>query len=157
MNVCTTNRLKRFEQLYQTQSLVKYFGLKHNYDVFEIVPTKTDNKIILNIQVMKQHYHDFKHLPSDISNLISEYLPEYIHICVEITFPYDYPFKRSIYTLLSTKSNLVNFPLSINRYYATIVDNHNLQYKREWTPAMDIDKDILYFICRINHFEYLIL
>ena len=139
-----------------SQSLVKYFGLKHNYDVFEIVPQKTDtNKLTLNIQVVKKHYHDFKYLPSDISNFISEYLPEYIYICVEITFPSEYPFKPPIYTLLSTKYN-IKLPISIDRYYATIVDNHNLQYKREWTAAMDIEKDILYFICRINHFEYLL-
>jgi hypothetical protein len=154
MNLSMNNRFKRFENLYQTQPLVKYFGLKHKYDVFKIVPQKTDiNKLTLNIQVVKNHHHDFNYLPSDISNLISEYLPEYISICVEITFPYDYPFKPPIYTLVSTKSNL---PIPIDSYYANIVDNHNLQYKREWTPAMDIEKDILYFICRINHFEYLL-
>jgi len=157
MNVSIINRFKRFENIYQKQSLVKYFGLKHNYDVFEIVPQKKDmNKIELHIQVVKKHYHDFKYLPSDISHIISEYLPEYISICVEITFPPDYPFKPPIYTLLSTKSNLVNFYLSIDRYYDSIVEKHNLQYKREWSPAIDIEKDILYFICRINHFEYML-
>jgi hypothetical protein len=157
MNVSISNRFKRFEDIYQRQSLEKYFGLKHNYDVFKFVPQKTDiNKLTLDIQVVKNHYHDFNYLPSDISNIISEYLQEYIYICVEITFPSDYPFKPPMYTLLSTKYNIVKFPISIDRYYATIVDNHNLQYKREWTPAMDIDKDILYFICRINHFEYLL-
>ncbi len=151
------SRFKRFEQLYQTYPLVKYFELKHNYDVFEIVPQKTDmDKLTLHIKVVKKHYHNFKYLPSDINNLISEYLPEYIYICVEITFPPDYPFKPPIYTLLSTKYNIVNYIISIDSYYASIVDNHNLQYKREWTPAMDIEKDVLSFICRINHFEYLL-
>jgi ubiquitin-protein ligase len=151
------SRFKRFEQIYQTHPLVKYFGLKHNYDVFEIVPQKTDmDKLSLHVQVVKNHYHHFNHLPSDINNVISEYLQEYITICFEITFPYDYPFKPPIYTLVSTKSNLVHFPLSIDGYYASIVERHNLQYAREWTPAMDIEKDVLYFICRINHFEYLL-
>lgn len=150
-------RFKRFESAYQTQSLEKYFGLNHNYDVFKIVPQKTDiNKLVLNIHVEKKHYHDFKQLPSDISDLISEYLPDYLTFCVEITYPYEYPFKPPIYQLQSIKYNLVNRPISIDKYYATIVNNHNVQYKREWSPAIDIEHDILYFICRINHFEYLL-
>jgi hypothetical protein len=150
-------RFKRFEHAYQTQSLDKYFGLKHNYDVLTIVPKKIDvNKLALYIKVVKNYYYDFKDLPSDISNLISDYLPEYLYICVEITYPSDYPFKPPIYTLLSTKYNLVHLPISIHSYYDTIVNNHNLQYNHEWSPAIDIEKDILYFICRINHFEYLL-
>ena len=31
MNVCMIGRFKRFEDLYQSQSLEKYFGLIHNY------------------------------------------------------------------------------------------------------------------------------
>ena len=150
-------RFKRFEYVYQTQSLEKYFGLIHNYDTFKIIPQKTDNNtLVLTIQIEKKHYHNFKQLPLELSNLISEYLPEYITICVEITFPSDYPFQPPIYTLLSTTYNITNLPISIDTYYTRIVENHNLQYKREWSPAIDIEKDILYFICRINHFEYLL-
>jgi hypothetical protein len=156
MNLGIVGRFRRFEPIYKSQSLETYFGLIHNFDKLTIVPQKSENKLLLNIHVEKKHYYDFKTLPSDISNLISEYLPEYITICVEITYPPDYPFKPPLYTLLSTNYNISNLPISIHNYYTTIVDNHNLQYDREWSAAIDIEKDILYFICRINHFEYLL-
>lgn len=156
MNICMIGRFKRFEDLYKSQSLEKYFGLIHNYDTFKIIPQKTENNtLLLTIQVEKKHYHDFKQLPSDLSHYISEYLTEYITICIEIIFPTEYPFQPPIYTLLSTKYN-IGLPISVDNYYNKLVDNHNIQYKREWSPAIDIEKDILYFICRINHFEYLL-
>ncbi len=149
-----TGRFNRFETICK-QPLDQYFGLVHNYNKFDILPSRTDiNKLELLIQVEKKYYYDFVSLPSDISSVISEYLPQFIYICVEITFPHDYPFNPPNYKLLYTKHNL-NLPINVENYYKGIVINHNLQYKRDWSPAIEIVKDILDFISKINHFEYL--
>jgi hypothetical protein len=51
----------------------------------------------------------------------------------------------------------VKHSLKINlyEYYKYIVDSHNEIMKHSWSPAIKIDVDILYFILKINHFEYL--
>jgi hypothetical protein len=153
MNIGMLSRFNRFETICN-QPLDKYFGLQHNYDKFDILPTRTNDKIELLIRVEKKYYYDFGSLPTDMSRVISEYLSKFIYICVEITFPYDYPFKPPKYALLYTKHNL-NVPINLENYYKGIVINHNLQYKRDWSPAIEIVKDILDFIRKINHFEYL--
>jgi len=149
-----TGRFNRFETICK-QPLDQYFGLQHNYNKFDIVPKRTDiNKLELLIHVEKKYYYDFDSLPTDISCVISEYLTKFIYICVEITFPPDYPFNQPQYKLLYTKHNLSHY-INIENYYKCIVINHNLQYTRDWSPAIEIVKDILDFIQKINHFEYL--
>ena len=51
----------------------------------------------------------------------------------------------------------VKHSLKINlyEYYKYIVDSHNKIMKRNWSPAIKIEADILYFITKINHFEHL--
>ena len=149
-------RFNRFETICK-EPLDQYFGLQHNYDKFYIIPKKTDiNKIELLIQVEKKCYYDFHSLPTDMSRVISDYLPHFIYICVEITFPSDYPFKPPKYKLLYTKHNLSNLYINLDNYYKGIVINHNLQYLRDWSPATDIIMDVLDFVRKINHFEYLL-
>jgi hypothetical protein len=46
--------------------------------------------------------------------------------------------------------------LDLFDYYQNIIYNHNLQYFNYWTPVTDIEKDIIDFIRKINHFEILI-
>jgi hypothetical protein len=86
---------------------------------------------------------------------------------------------------LSNISDISNLIVSTKQYYQELVDTHNNQYKRSpdldidgsepypftktspheksihtesyyWSPAHYIEKDLLNFILRINHFEYIL-
>jgi hypothetical protein len=95
-------------------------------------------------------------LPKELSRIISEYLPTKITICIEILFPNNYPFIQPTYSLMNVEHNVPNLPINLKDYCEYIVDNHNAQYKHYWSPAIEIDKDILDFVRKINHFEYLV-
>ena len=100
------------------------------------------------------------------------------------TYPFTPP-KWSLKDENSIVSNVSNLSIPIRDYYQELVNNHNNQYKRSpdldtegsepfpfsvndphtksryaeyyyWTPAYTIEKDILNFIMRINHFEYIL-
>ena len=150
-------RVKRFEEICHTKLLEDYYGIK-NTDTrkLKIKHLRTrPNKIYLDICFENARYYDFINLPQELSRIISEYVPTVINIRIEIAFPNDYPFRRPIYSLMNVEHNVSNSPVILEEYYKYIVDNHNAQYKHYWSPVIEIQKDILDFIRKINHFEYL--
>jgi len=154
MNIRTT----RFEQICHTKMLEDYYGIQNTATrKLKINHVLTQpNKIILNICFENARYYDFINLPQEISRIISEYVPTVIKIRVEIAFPNNYPFKQSIYSFMNVEHNLSNSPVNLEEYYKYVVDNHNAQYRHYWSPAIEIDKDILDFVRKINHFDYLV-
>lgn len=96
--------------------------------------------------------YEFASLPIELSNIIAEYNTYFVNLEIKITFPDSYPFCPPIWSLQEAKYN-VSIP---DDYYANIIENHNHHYEYDWSPAISIEKDILYFIQKINHFEYII-
>lgn len=152
-------RVYRLDQLsHNNHSLENYYDIKntHNHKL-KITHIRSEiNKLELHIYFENYRRYDFANLPEELSLIICEYIPTVIFIRVEICFPNDYPYKPPIYSMINIDHNVSNPPINLEDYYKYIIDNHNEQYKHYWTPVLLIEKDILDFIRKVNHFEYLL-
>ena len=72
-----------------------------------------------------------------------------------ITYPETYPFCPPVWTLLKIIIKEDIQSIDLKEYYENIVSNHNIQYAFNWSPLIRLEKDILDFIQKINHFEYI--
>ena len=156
MNGILERRFQRFEQE-NNINLKEYFGIidtsqrsvnfdaTHNNDgtIFTIC-FKEVNKMV-NIRC----------LPMDIICKISSYLNCYLTIKTKIIYPQDYPFEPPQWSLVCVKHNIES-RMNLKEYYEYLVETHNNKYSIDWSPAIHIDIDILDFISKINHFDYLI-
>ena len=142
-------------------SLEKYFGITNENGTefktkINIQTLDGFNQFELNLDIIiinNYKIYNLNNLPLDINSLIaSYYTPNYIHLKIQITSPEDYPFNPPIWKIMGVKHSL---KINLYEYYKYIVDSHNEIMKHSWSPAIKIDVDILYFILKINHFEYL--
>ena len=140
-------------------SLEKYFGIKNENGTefktkINIQTLDGFNQFELNLDIIiinNYKIYNLNNLPLDINSLIaSYYTPNYIHLKIQITSPEDYPFNPPIWKMINVKHSL---KINLYEYYKYIVDSHNKIMKRNWSPAIKIEGDILYFITKINHFE----
>jgi hypothetical protein len=105
-------------------------------------------------------------LPELAMDIISDYLYSELRLQFKISFGPDYPFSQPTWSLVSVHSELGHDSnqyggMTMKDYYAYLVDMHNNNYIRNvgqevvsnWSPAITIDKDVLCFISRINHFD----
>jgi hypothetical protein len=147
-------------------SIEKYFGINaDNNSKLKISISKIKNlqsiknptKITLNIQYFKnEKIYNFNNLPIEIIRQIQEYGDNFIEMEIDIYFPNQYPYITPIWSLKNIKHNIkLEQPLSIKEYYNYIITNHNIKNKIYWSPATRIEADIIEFIQKINHFEYL--
>ena len=153
-------RINRFEQICQNNSLEDYYGINNNDDTtLKIKHIRREmNRIELNISFKKHQYYDFKDLPREINIIISQYTTSFINIRLEIFFPEDYPFTPPNYSLVNVQHNISNSPINLDEYYEYIINKHNNEKfnSQNWSPAIEIAPDILEFIQKINHFEYIV-
>jgi hypothetical protein len=158
MNLNLNRRLKRLEDICATQPLEEYYNIQNTNDrKLKISYIRTSqHKISLGIYFEKSRFYDFLGLPQEVSRIIFEYAPTIIDIKVEIDFSNDYPFIQPNYSLIQIEHNHPNTPINLEEYYKYIIDNHNYQYSKYWSPAILIDRDILDFVRKVNHFEYLV-
>ena len=142
-------------------SLEKYFGITNENGIefktkINIQTLDGFNQFEINLDIIiinNYKIYNLNNLPLDINSLIaSYYTPNYIHLKIQITSPEDYPFNPPIWKIMSVKHSL---KINLYEYYKYIVDSHNKIMNHSWSPAIKIDVDILYFIAKINHFEYL--
>ena len=142
-------------------SLEKYFGITNENGTefktkINIQTLDGFNQFELNLDIIiinNYKIYNLNNLPLDINSLIaSYYTPNYIHLKIQITSPEDYPFNPPIWKIMSVKHSL---KINLYEYYKYIVDSHNKIMKRNWSPAIKIEADILYFITKINHFEHI--
>ena len=102
--------------------------------------------------------NNIRELPPEINRMISEYLPSYITLQIRLDYTDNYPFDAPKWSLISCDDRLASSLKNAEEYYRYIIENHNSFYTEErWSPAIDIDRDILMFIVRINHFAHLFL
>jgi hypothetical protein len=99
--------------------------------------------------------NNIRELPPERNRAISEYLPSYITLTVRIDYTNTYPFTIPKWSLISCNDRLASSLKNAENYYKYMVDIHNNAYMHNWSPAINIDKDILQFMIRINHFDSL--
>jgi restriction endonuclease S subunit len=100
--------------------------------------------------------HNIRELPPEINGLVSEYLPSYITLELRIDYTSAYPFDIPKWSIVSCNDRLASSLKNAEEYYKYIIYTHNSIYQQHnWTPTIDIDKDILQFMIRINHFDSL--
>jgi hypothetical protein len=149
-------RFQRFEQE-NNSNLKEYFGIIDTPQrVLNINATHNNDGIIFTIcfkEVNKMI--NIRCLPMDIICKISSYLNCYLTIKTKIVYPQDYPFDPPQWSLVCVKHNIES-RMNLKEYYEYLIETHNNKYTIDWSPAIHIDIDILDFISKINHFDYLI-
>ena len=148
---------KRYNKFYNkliNYSIAEYFGIKDQNLKFKLLKKNDKNELFFNIYYLKpQQKIDFKNVPQEISNIINSYLNDYINIKFKIQFDNDYPFHPPSWSLLSFSSNII-IGVNLSDIYHHILNCHNNQIERDWSPATDIEKDIIDFIRKINIFDF---
>jgi len=155
IHVFTERRVTEFMNKFQDVSLEKYLGIANNNYKFNILVSRTEEEIELKMIVKKKcKFYNILELPTDVCRLIASYNEGIIKIHIKIIFGYEYPFMKPVWVLDKVEDN-INSIINLNEYYAYIVNNHNT-HNEKWSPVISIDKDILEFIQKIYHFEYLL-
>jgi hypothetical protein len=154
------------EQLKQYNTFNDFFQIEHNDERegnthIDIESRQSEYAIYIVIQYQQAPSikYDFTHLPDEICDHIHHYLGEYIELTFQIKYSNtSFPFDPPIWGLYSITHNLrvLNGGLTIEDYYKYIVQNHNDQNERSWSPAISISADILTFITRVYPFEHIL-
>lgn len=155
----TNKRLNRFKHQIKNNNIQELFN----------IPEKTDNESVeikigeiaeskITLHINYEYKYDgffFDNLPPEINDIIDSFLKEKLKLEFQIKFPFDYPFNNNLWFLTNLESNSHNKNL-IN-YYVFIVNNHNIMNKKQWNAAINIDKDILFFVSNIMDFKNVLL
>lgn len=152
------HRLNRLYSIMDVTPLEKYYGLETNSNekiTFSVLSVNTEEKeIILTISFTQTpSIYNFENLPLEVIRDITSYNYHFVHLKIKIKFPDGYPFIAPVWNLLEIRNKL-NTHVNVKEYYEYIIENHNRQNSNNWTPITYIEKDILMFLLRINHFEY---
>lgn len=152
--------LKRMVDLPPEVLLEKHFGIVNtnpNKQFSTYIQFLQPNELELNITYEKIYpFMDFEKLPPELSSVIHSYTTGRLSITASILYTSEYPFRPPIWSLIDVKHNTINTSLNLKDYYSYLIDNHNEQYSNDWSPAINYDIDILDFIQKINHFEYIV-
>lgn len=151
-------RLKRFEHDFKDIELGQYFQLK-NIHIDKVIQ---NNNILLTVHFNKKYKGPFLNILPELNNIIFEYLNESIEIKIKIQYSNNYPFTPPIWYIKGVKHNNIS-TMELLDYYIYKIKNHNELYNAvldgmtQWNPAIGIEKDILLFLERINHFEEILV
>jgi ubiquitin-protein ligase len=160
MSTFLQTRIDRFINKFQDISIQDYFEIKGN-DSSETITFDykvKDNMIILEIKYSKNinKIYNIGELPDVINKEIFNYYNKsYINLVIHIFFGSNYPFSPPYWLLYDIKNN-INISIDLNNYYCDILLYHNCLNYKQWSPAIDIHTDILDFIQKINHFDYML-
>jgi hypothetical protein len=136
-------------------TIAKYYGIQDKN--LNIVLNPHGKNFLLSFNYDKKiKYTQFTNLPDDINNEIYSFLyPNYIHVTYEISFDNDYPFYPPMWSLYSVdyKCSTV-YDVNIPEYYNYIIQNHNEESNRQWSPAIKLEQEFLRLIIRLNHFHH---
>jgi len=159
-------RIQKFDREFKHVDLARYYQLKKGlYESIEIDKQVIDSAIYLTIQYIKRKPCPQLDLPNELMAKIRSYLKCKIELKVKIIYSIDYPFSPPIWVMNSVKHTIPN-QVDLTDYYCYKVSAHNNQYVQgfldgishsSWTPAIAIEKDILTFIQKINHFDEMLV
>jgi hypothetical protein len=148
-------RYTKFNNRMLNCSINNYFGINDKHLNFTLNKKKDEEVLYLNVSYLKkQEYFSFNKVPNEINDIINSYLNDYIDLQVKINYTSEYPFSQPIWSLDYFASN-INSNWSLENIFSFLINCHNSQHARDWSPATDIEKDILDFIRKINIFEYI--
>ena len=104
-------------------------------------------------------YANIANFPVEICDNIFSFSCQVLELKVQITFTDTYPFEPPVWTLTEVndaipKANLPYPEYKLYDYYENIIFRHNKLNRTpgNWSPAIDIEKDVLDFIRKIHHF-----
>lgn len=116
---------------------IKYYCIKNN--------TYLLSKILNNYNII------------DLYDNILKYLYEKIVLSIRIIIPLEYPFKSPKFTLNYLYCNDNKYNILKSFYLEKINLFNNLLFTNQWSPAMTLDKQILFFICNYTFFRDIII
>ena len=160
-------RWNRFQQLLNNTKIETYFGIipKEKDKISFTMEKDPENMFcILNVQYMTQstpnNVLDFAGLPPEICRLITEYTCKTIDLKFKITFCDMYPFSAPVWSLIDEKNDMTHLPKGfvLSEYYQDLVDRHNSHYNTwgfNWSPSITICTDVLLFIEKLHHFDFI--
>ena len=130
---------ENFQEVLQGKPIGEHFGVPLNITL----ETKINGPFTCTFRYVKHYYYKIdqikQNIPFEINCLILSYLYEYSTAIFKIYFPPDYPFKPTLWVLLDLKAN-------IPTTYKKAVVWQNQSYLHSWSPAITLEKDILYMI-----------
>lgn len=96
-------------------------------------------------------------LPKELINEIIEYIPIHTFLDMNLTidYPVEYPFRPPQWSLSNISTNC-QLKINLTEHYQSIIKEHNKSHGYGWSPATDMDMDILDLFSKINHFDELI-
>jgi hypothetical protein len=148
-------RYDKFNKKILNTSISKYFGITDPNLSFKLIRKNNDDELYFNVLYFKpQEYFNFKNVPKEINDIINSYLNDYVDMQININYMNDYPFNCPNWSLLSFSSNITS-DWELNDIFSYLINCHHRQLNRDWSPATDIEKDILDFIIKINIFDYI--
>jgi hypothetical protein len=112
------------------------------------------NDIVVDIRYNKYSDYNILNLPKHLNNVINQYLEQVIILKLKITYPGEIWYAPVFYLIDVDTNHKVEIDLI--EYYSYLVKNHNLLYKKQWNPCISIDKNLLDFVRKINHFDYIL-
>jgi len=153
-----------------------YFGMQgNNRENLKInidkVNTDSNNGIYCTVTVeykrknneVYETLHQSTQLPECVLANINDYAynHDYIRLKFKITYPYNYPFEPPLWSMVSIDNTIKHDALAyggltLTDYYSYLVEVHNRRYRdenRQWYPNITVEKDVLMFLTRINHFD----
>jgi hypothetical protein len=155
-------RLAKFDREFKHVDLARYYQLKKGtYESIELDKEVIDSCIHLTLRYRKRKPCPVFDLPPEMMAKIRSYLTYTIVLKFKIHYSIDYPFSPPIWFMKGVTHTIPN-QVNLTDYYCYKVNAHNSQYVQylidgisntSWSPAMSIEKDILSFLEKINHFD----
>lgn len=133
-------RVHRFIQKYSSIKLHDYFQIPNT--PYQSLTINFYAEDLSNLHVL---FHSRKvsrcpsfNLPPELVYHIKEYLPEQVDIHLNIAIPLNYPFE-------SPRWEIISAPVSIWK----MIEEYNNCHNAFWSPAISIEKDILWMTCKL--------
>jgi len=154
----------RFERLEErvlnNSSFTEYFGIappneNEELDIKLVTADSTEGIVVIDILFQKHTTQNLLKIPIEIIRHIDNFNHYYLRLRLKLTFPVEYPFQPPVWSLEKIQQQTKPTHVDMKEYYEYIIEKHNSQNATRWSPSTFIDKDILLFFTRINHFEYL--
>ena len=137
---------------------IQYQYIDEKYDLLVIKFISSPNKtnIIAKNFILN---NGLLNLPYDIVKHISDFMciEYYCTLFIQLSYTIRYPYESPVWKLLDLKTNLSSNKSYLLGIYNYWIDIHNnmYQFNYNWSGVITIDKDILYFIKKVNFFDEL--
>jgi len=159
-------RLIKFDREFKQVNLARYYQLKNSsHEFIDVSKEVKGSSIYLTIVYRKKLHCPVLDLPPEMMSKIRSYLTYKIELKLKIVYSENYPFVPPMWFMKCVKHTIPN-QVDLTDYYCYKVRCHNSQYVQDflegistssWTPVIAIEKDILTFIQKVNHFNEMLV